>query len=403
MRFSLFLKYGIILVLFPAVYIGFNPGKIVIIQTVCWGILLFFFVKKWKSFYYRYFRFDIFPYFFIYVGYCVLTYIRGFFNIVSQEDVIQLASGLLFTSFLLPFFLLLGTPYDIQKLWKSYMIWGLILCLICYFVPPSDGMMSFAHNMSFLNVLILCIPYLRMRYKIVVIAFVIMTIFYDLNRRSILINNIVPFIILVLYYSFLYKTVFNKLLISLLIVTPILFFILGVYGSFNIFKYMENVSDYSISDETRSLTTDSRSGIYEDVLSEIDHRQAYIWGLGGNGKTPTSLIKHGYGDIYRFGRPGTESGMLNHIQYGGLLGFLSYGLLLIVAAFKASNSKNDFMRMLGTFIAFKFLYSFIEDQITTNAQTVYLFLWISMCYNVRFRQMSNRAMIRFFNRIFRWK
>ena len=401
MRFSLFLKYGIILVLLPAVYIGFNPGKIVIIQTLCWGILLFFFIKKRKSFYYRYFKFDIYPYFFIYVAYCVLTYIRGFFNIVSQEDLIQLASGLLFTSFLLPFFLLLGTPYDIQRLWKSYMIWGLLLCLICYFVPPSDGMMSFAHNMSFLNVFILCLPFLRTKYRIIIIVAVLITIFYDLNRRSILINNIVPFAIIALYYSFLYKTAINKLLMALLIIMPILFFMLGAYGSFNIFKYMEDVSDYSINNEVRSLTTDSRSGIYEDVLSEIDRRQAYIWGLGGNGKTPTSLIKHGYGDIYQFGRPGTESGMLNHIQYGGLLGFLSYGLLLIAAAFKASNSKNDFMRMLGIFIAFKFLYSFVEDKVTANAQTVYLFLWISMCYNKQFREMSNVQIKRYFRLIFK--
>ena len=281
------------------------------------------------------------------------------------------------------------------------MIWGLLLCLICYFVPPSDGMMSFAHNMSFLNVFILCLPFLRTKYRIIIIVAVLITIFYDLNRRSILINNIVPFAIIALYYSFLYKTAINKLLMALLIIMPILFFMLGAYGSFNIFKYMEDVSDYSINNEVRSLTTDSRSGIYEDVLSEIDRRQAYIWGLGGNGKTPTSLIKHGYGDIYQFGRPGTESGMLNHIQYGGLLGFLSYGLLLIAAAFKASNSKNDFMRMLGIFIAFKFLYSFVEDKVTANAQTVYLFLWISMCYNKQFREMSNVQIKRYFRLIFK--
>lgn len=401
MRFSLFLKYGIILVLLPAVYIGFNPGKIVVIQTLCWGVLLFFFIKKRKSFYYRYFKFDISPYLFIYVSYCVLTYIRGFFNIVSQADLIQLASGLLFKSFLLPFFLLLGTPYDIQRLWKSYMIWGLLLCLICYFVPPSNGMMSFGHNMSFLNVFILCIPFLRTKYRIMIVIVVLITIFYDLNRRSVLINNIVPFAIIALYYSSLYKTAINKLLMALLIIMPILFFMLGAYGSFNIFKYMEDVSDYSINNEVRSLTTDSRSGIYDDVLSEIDRRQAYIWGLGGNGKTPTSLIKHGYGDIYQFGRPGTESGMLDHIQYGGLLGFFSYGLLLIAAAFKASNSKNDFIRMLGIFIAFKFLYSFVEDKVTTNAQTIYLFLWISMCYNKQFREMSNVQIKRYFRLIFK--
>lgn len=396
MRFSFFLQYGIILILLPAVFTGFYPGKIIVVQTICWGVLLYLFAQNYKCIVYSYNQFDINPYFLIYACYAFLTYFRGFFNIDSDADVINLVSGLFFMTYLLPIFLLLGTPYNIMLLWKSYIKWGVLLCIVCCFYPPTNGMLSFQHNMAFLYVFILCIPFIQKKFKILlIIAAVIITVSYDLNRRSILINNVISFMIVILYHWILYKTVFRNVLISLLVIVPILLFIAGALGIFNIFKYMESSYDYSVSRDVRTLTVDSRTGIYKDVLSEIDSKKAYIWGLGGNGKTKTSLKG------YRFGRPGTESGMLNHIQYGGLIGFISYGLLLAVASFKASKSKNDFMRMLSIFIAFKFLYSFIADQVMLNANTVYLFLCVSMCYNVRFREMSNRNMIQYLNIIFR--
>lgn len=56
--------------------------------------------------------------------------------------------------------------------------------------------------------------------------------------------------------------------------------------------------------------------------------------------------------------------MLNFIQHGGLLGLIAYGLLITIAAYLAMfKSRNDFMRMLGLFLVFKFAYSFIEDEL----------------------------------------
>ena len=401
MRFSSFLKYGIILILFPAVYIGFFSGQIVVVQTLCWGMYMYLFARKWRDVYVQKNNFDVCPFFLIYLLYAVITYIRGWFNIDWMPDFYNMFGGLLVTSFLLPFLLFMGSPYNIKFLWRSFMTWGLLLCVINYFFPPSDGMRSFAHNMSFLNVFILCIPFIKKKYWVLISIAVLTTILYDLNRRSILINNLIPFFILALSYTFIRTVLARRILILSLILTPIILFALGAFGVFNIFKYAESISDYSINESTRNLTTDSRTGIYTDVFSEIHHQKAYLWGLGGNGKTLTHLFEFGYEKIYKYGRPGTESGMLNHIQFGGLLGMFAYSLLLIVAAYKASNSSNDFMRMLSIFIAFKFLYSFLEDEVTNNAQTFYLFLWISMCYNKQFREFSNIQMKRYLNLVFK--
>ena len=153
------------------------------------------------------------------------------------------------------------------------------------------------------------------------------------------------------------------------------------------------------------MTTDSRTGIYLDVYKALRKKNTFLFGLGGNGKTQTSLFyskSSDYRKIYRYGRGGTESGMLNNIQYGGIIGLIIYSVLFIVASIKATyNSNNEFMRMLGTFIAFKYLYSFIEDRIGPQGSSFYLFIWIGMCYNKYLRLLDERLIKKYLNQIFK--
>lgn len=263
--------------------------------------------------------------------------------------------------------------------------------------------MSLAHNASFLNVLILCIPFVKWKWRVLILSAVIFVVLLDIDRRSIMVNNVVT-LLLVLSFSILNSKLFKHLTFCIFIIFPLVFAYLGFCGKFNIFEYMDQTS-FFLNGDSRSLFVDSRTSIYEDVFGELKKDNAYIWGLGCNGKTSTSLNdlqNADYTNIYKYGRPSTESGMLNYIQYGGLLGFVLYGLLLILAAYKATFlSKNNFMISLGLFVAFKFLYSFIEDQVMFNAHTFYIFLWLGMCYNKSFREMTNEQIKEYFKLIFK--
>jgi len=151
--------------------------------------------------------------------------------------------------------------------------------------------------------------------------------------------------------------------------------------------------------------TDSRTAIYTDVFTELSKQNSYILGLGGNGKTNTSLIYDESGDydkIYKEGRRGTESGMLNHFQYSGIIGAFSYWLLLAASSFKAIfKSNNHFCKMLGLFMAFKVFYSFVEDQIMVNVESFYLMFLIGMCSNWKFRGFKDIEIKKRLNFIFR--
>ena len=113
-------------------------------------------------------------------------------------------------------------------------------------------------------------------------------------------------------------------------------------------------------------------------------------------------LKHyNFDEIYAHGRSGTESGMLNYIQYGGLIGFFIYGLLLIVGSYRAVfKSNNRLMVLIGLYIAFKFLFSFVEDRVGFQPHTFYLFLTIGMCYNVKLREMDDDEITEYIQQVF---
>lgn len=377
----------------PAVYTGFFPGKIVVINAFCMIIYLIFI---W------YFRsristrgFDCKYILLFYFAYTIFEYIRGFFNIDGWRDYVYLYNGL-FHLIIFPFWILLARPQYIMVLWKSFMTIGIIMSIILALFPPTHGMHTMAHNMLWLNVFIFMYPYIKRKYYILILVAALFIITFDLNRRSIMLGYLIPTMIL-LGYLFLQKYIFQKIFYYLGVLLPLICLLLFYTKTFNIFQYLEESNKEVVlqKDGGRPVFTDSRTGIYEDVTRDVlkakEWWKPYI-GLGGNGKTKVEAngaSSFGFEGL----RSTQESGMLNFIQHGGLLGLIAYGLLITVSAYLSMfKSRNDFMRMLGLFLVFKFAYSFIEDELDFSGHVIAQFLWIGMGYNKSFRNMTDNKM-----------
>jgi O-antigen ligase len=185
---------------------------------------------------------------------------------------------------------------------------------------------------------------------------------------------------------------------------PPIFLFLGLLGIFNVFQIGDYFEKYEISSndgKVQDVLIDSRSQIYSDVFSQLNSDNALVFGLGASGKTKTHLTDIVYTDfdkVYKEGRRGTESGILNYIQFGGLLGGFFYFFLFLKGSYLAFyKSKNRFMVLFGTWVAFKAMNSFIEDSNIFSVSSVFLFLCIGLCYNEYLRNLSDeevRALFR---------
>ncbi|PXY45702.1 hypothetical protein DMB68_00465 [Flavobacterium hydrophilum] len=165
---------------------------------------------------------------------------------------------------------------------------------------------------------------------------------------------------------------------------------------------MQTYSIETSNGNKQDLLIDSRTSIYSDVFSELKKQEAFVFGLGASGKTKTSLTEVSYADfdkIYKEGRRRTESGMLNYIQWGGMIGGLVYFLLFVKASFLGIyRSRNWFCVMLGIWVAFKGLFSFIEDATYFSVSSIFIFFAIGICMSKKIRQLDDLEIKVFFKK-----
>jgi len=287
-------------------------------------------------------------------------------------------------------------------------VFGRPASILIYFLTFDPGPLGFSRFLSPLNFMIFIVPYMNKKFGLFVFVVSVFTIYADISIRSVLINNIVGLLIVLTFFVKDVKivtSIFRSIRFTLLLL-PVLFLILGSTGIFNVFKIGENVNDFSIEDNkgnSQEVFVDSRTSIYQDVFKEIykDYNHL-IFGLGSTGKTDTSLFDDSlvdYRKSYKEGRPNTESGMLNFIQWGGLLGGLLYFLLFFKSSYLGIyNSNNWFCKMLGVWIAYKGLFSFLEDSLLFAPSSIFIFLPIGICLSKSFRPMTDFEINNLFKR-----
>jgi len=272
-----FLTLSVPLVFIPSVYLGFHPGKIVIIQSLCFYTLMLLFWMSWRHIQRE--DFDgrkIMTFYFVYAA---ITYVRGFFNIDYMADWLALGSSMMFTSFFLPYVMYLGKPDYCDRIFRSFIWMGTPLCIVGAIWLSSDAQQNFAHNLTIMNVLILLLPEMKKKWQIIIVATAIFVPLYDLDRRSILVGYAAAMLIL-LSWPVLKSRKIRKAVVSTMIALPLVLLLAGLTGTFNIFKYIEGDNTINISGSERGYMVDSRTGIYEDVFNDMNANNLYLFGGG---------------------------------------------------------------------------------------------------------------------------
>tara|TARA_B110000238_G_scaffold172480_1_gene190970 strand:- start:947 stop:2221 length:1275 start_codon:yes stop_codon:yes gene_type:complete len=393
--FSRLVKFSIILSIIPVVFTSFFPGKIAIITMLCCYPLIFFrfFLKN------NTINFDANFYIRLFQIYTAIVFLRGLMDANSDEDWRVMFSTLipiyLFVNFSMYLVVNKAAFVTIFYTFFSY-------CLILSFIILFNGSNAFSMAISPIYIVILMMPYLSKKFKIVILSLALVSFFSDLQNRSNMINIIMAILIAM---TFIFKK--NRLTLSLMrfsrmifLTLPVLFLVLGLTGVFNVFLIGEAYSDLKISTASgndQEILVDSRTGIYADVFKQLVKEDAIPFGLGASGKIETSLVDNinnlTFAEIYKEGRRGAESGMLNYIQWGGLVGGVFYFLLFVKASYYGLfQSKNWFCTMLGLWLAYKGLYSFIEDRPGFSINIIFIFLSIGICLNKEIRQISDYKM-----------
>jgi hypothetical protein len=397
MKTSEFAKYSVILSIVPAVWISFFPGKIVLVTILCLYPLVFllpFCLKRVK-------RIDMDGVTLVKLFYAfnVVIFLTGMLNAEVAGDWGSLLSGGVALGLFMPFAIYFGASNQfLVAAIRAFINCGLLLVAILFFTTEDPGPFGFAHQIAPLYLMILMLPYMSRKFIFFTAGLAIFSFISYMAIRSNVVNIIVATLIMLTYTMKDAKWVLPLLRKARLVVllSPLIFSILGYSGYFNIFTIGEFFSGFDISDSrgtARDALVDSRTPIYNDVIKELAKKKALLFGLGGYGKTETSLTDISHADfnrIYIGGRSATESGMLNYFQWSGILGASIYFLIFVRASYLAMyKSQNWFCVMTGLWVAFKAAFSFIEDPLIFSPGCIFLFLTIGICLNKKLRSMKD--------------
>jgi len=304
---------------------------------------------------------------------------------------------------LLPLSIYISTNKEIvQKLiniWITYALPAFFLFLP--FFKFGDAIGRYLIPVSFL---LLFLPILSLKWKITTLAFTLFVLLGDLGARSNVIKFGVPLILGTFYYfRFFISVRLFEISRLVFILIPIILFLLGLSGTFNVFKMNEYITgnyttktviDGRINEE--SLTVDTRTPIFKEVISSaIKHD--YIW-LGrspARGNESASFGLYALEELHtgKMERFSNEVSILNIFTWTGLIGVILYFLLFYWASYLAiKKSNNFFIRIVGLCVAFRWTYAWVED--FSNFDLSYFFLWImiGMCFSRSFREMTDKEM-----------
>ncbi len=367
--------------------------------TLWWGIsvliLVAFFLSKQYFFDKR--NGDNMLIVWVYLLWNAMCIVRGMFVAEMYWDWKGLIGNTM--ALLMPIIIFSATnKMVVQSLLAYYIKYALPLFLIFGLIIRTD---AFGFYLIPVSSLLFFLPVLTKRQRILLLSATVIVLVADLGARSNVIKFGVPFFILLIYYfrNFVSKKIMEAIRLAFFIL-PFLFFILGVSGVFNVLNMNEYVKgdftstgiDAEGNRSEQELTVDTRTFLYEEVLESAVNNNYWLMGrTPARGNDSDSFGAVSAELTGRYERLSNEIGLANVFTWTGIVGVMLYFSIFFISSYLAVNkSQNVYARMLGIYVAFRWLYSWVEDINNFTLNYFMLMVMIGLCFSYSFRNMTDK-------------
>ena len=285
----------------------------------------------------------------------------------------------------------------VQSTLANYIRFGLPLFLVLMFLIRTDAYGFFLMPVSFL---LLFLPALSSKQRLILLFFTAIVIGADFGARSNIIKFGFPLFVLVIYYF--KEKISIKFLEGvrlLMIIAPFVFLSLGITGVFNVFKMSDYLGEFRATGlddhgdrNVIDVTADTRTFLYVEVIqSAINNNYITFGRTPARGNDSATFGPIAYEFTGRDERLENEVGILNVFTWTGIVGVIFYFFIFYRASYLAINrSNNIYSKMLGVFVAFRWIYSWVEDINIVSLNYFMLWIMIGLCFSYSFRIMSDK-------------
>lgn len=328
----------------------------------------------------------------------IINFIRGFFLSQDYWDYKYLFFTALSFSFIFLVFFIGNNLKYVKTVFKFVLKYLFPFGFLLVPLTLTTNEELYSRIMIPISLFILFIPFLKSKYKFLVIIVTFVSIFIVIGFRSNIIKIAFSVLLLVVYYfniSYRWLRIMN---LSLLVI-PIILFSVAVTGVFNIFSDISNSKDYQITTNANTgetLVGDTRTFLYVEVLKTINSTGNFLIGSGSTGSYQSDYFYDSGGAI-NGKRYGSEVGILNILLRFGIIGVGVYFLIIFKVSFTAiNNSSNQLSKILGLYIAFRWLFSFIEEFTQYDLNFYFFWLAVGLVSSNSFRAMNDKEIKQFF-------
>ena len=327
----------------------------------------------------------------IYLGWNLLAFFHGFFMAEMYWDWKALINNTM--GIMVPLLAFSATNLAVsQELLSKYMKWTFPFFPITI---PFVLLGTWGEYLAPLTFFLFFLPVIPMRYKLIILAGTLAVVTSSLDSRSDIIKFSIPILLLVYY---LFKKIPLKIAFELprlgLMFAPIILFTLAISGIFNPFAmkdYAEMAPIETDRETSKEITADTRTGLYVEVIQSAIKHNSWLIGRSPARGNDTELFGNWMEGITgRRERYGNEASILNIFTWTGIIGVILYFLIFWRVTFLAIHrSNNIFAKMIGVYLAFRWLYAWVEDFNVFNLNYFTLWLMIGLCMSKAFRELTD--------------
>ena len=377
---------------FCTYYYGFFP------LTYILGAITVICVFLYKQWYFYPENYKIYRVVHIYLLWLFIGIIRGMLVAENSWEWRQLTVGTF--ALISPMFLYVFTnQYILQKTLRFWVRYALTAFIVIFLLIDKG---SYHYYLGPIFLLGCFWPVLPKKWAIIMLVLLGTMLLVSFGDRSQVIKAAVT---LLIGLGYMFSGFIKKPMLTIahwtFYIAPVVFLYLGISGIFNPFEYMAKSADGKyVQEETavgqEDYAADTRTFIYEEVITSAV-RHGYIW----HGRTPARG-----NDSWTFGaytaeemktgkyeRHSNEVCHPNVFTWLGLIGAILYSSFYLIGSYLALYKSNSlWMKFLGVYIAFRWLFGWIEDISEFDISSISLWMMISMGFSESIRSMDNEQL-----------
>lgn len=285
-------------------------------------------------------------------------------------------------AYMLPLLIYLGREMGFFFFFLKGLMYYSLLVIPLFLI--SGTFYTFLGMMVF--ILITFMDYLPKKWQLIVIS---LTIFYivqalAIDARTPLLR--IGMAILIWLFSRYNHYISQWLKYSIAIVfilLPLYFFTLFYTTGYSVFANSLNQSSSLI----KSHSTDTRTFLYKEVLSDLTSNNAMIWGKGISSKYYSPYFSHNSADSEW--RVNPEVGFLSYLLKGGIIMVvLNLSLILLAVYYAFIKSRKRYINIMGAIVLGHFFLLFIENIPKYDLYSVTMWFIIGLCLSNTERNYS---------------